>query len=123
MEVTTLIILGLNYGYQEMRDIGRFVKSIGPDIPWHVTQFYPTYKIVDKPRTPVETLRSARKIGMEEGLSSVYEGNVPGEGGENTYCHACGSVFIERHGVLLTRDNLLGGRCPDCGTWVGGVWM
>jgi len=73
-------------------------------------------KIMDKPRTPVETLRRAREIGMEEGLSYGYEGNVPGEGGENTYCHACGAALIERHGVLLTRDNLLEG-----GTWVGGV--
>ena len=123
VEVTTLIIPGLNDGDQELRDIARFVKGIGPDIPWHVTQFYPTYKIVDKPRTPVETLRRAREIGTEEGLHYVYEGNVPGEGGENTYCYACGAVLIERHGVLLTRNNLREGRCPDCGTWVGGVWM
>jgi len=123
VEVTTLIIPGLNDGDQELRDIGRFVKGIGPDIPWHVTQFYPTYKIVDRPRTPVETLRRTREIGMDEGLRYVYEGNVPGEGGANTYCHACGALLIERHGVLLTRDNLLEGRCPACGTWVGGVWM
>ncbi|MBW1801663.1 MAG: AmmeMemoRadiSam system radical SAM enzyme [Deltaproteobacteria bacterium] len=122
VEVTTLIIPGLNDGDQELRDIARFVKSVDPDIPWHVTQFYPTYKLLDRPRTPVAALRRAREIGMEEGLRYVYEGNVPGEGGENTYCYACGAVLIERHGILLTRDNLLEGRCPDCDTWVGGVW-
>jgi len=122
VEVTTLIIPGLNDGDQELRDIARFVKSIGSDIPWHVTQFYPTCKLQDRSLTPIATLRRARDIGMEEGLRYVYEGNVSGEGGESTYCHACGAVLIERHGVLLKRDNLLEGRCPDCGTKVGGVW-
>ena len=123
VEVTTLIIPGLNDGEQELRDIARFVKGIGPDIPWHVTQFYPTYKIVDRPRTPVETLRRAREIGMEEGLRYVYEGNVPGEGGENTYCHACGALLIERFGLELIGNRLQDGKCPKCGIRIDGVGM
>ncbi len=123
VEVTTLIIPGLNDGDQEMRDIARFVNGIGPDIPWHVTQFYPTYKIVDKPRTPVETLRKAREIGVEEGLRYVYEGNVPGEGGENTYCHACGALLIQRFGLELIGNRLQDGKCPVCGTKIDGVLM
>jgi pyruvate formate lyase activating enzyme len=122
VEVTTLVIPGLNDGDQELHDIARFVKSIGPDVPWHVTQFHPTYKLLDRPRTPVTVLRHARKIGMEEGLRYCYEGNVPGEGGENSYCHACGAILIERHGALLIRDSLLEGKCPVCGTRVDGVW-
>jgi pyruvate formate lyase activating enzyme len=123
VEVTTLIIPGLNDGDRELRDIAGFVKNIGPEIPWHVTQFYPTYKIVDKPRTPVETLRRAREIGMKEGLRYVYEGNVPGEGGENTYCHACGARLIERHGLELMENRLRNGRCPECGIKIDGVGM
>ena len=123
VEVTTLIIPGLNDGEHELRDIARFIKDISPDIPWHVTQFYPTYKLLDRPRTPVSTLLRAREIGMEEGLRYVYQGNLPGEGGENTYCYVCGTKVMERYGTKLTRDNLLEGKCPDCETSIAGVWM
>ena len=123
VEVTTLIIPGLNDGEQELRDIAGFIKSVGPDIPWHVTQFYPTYKLQDLPRTPVATLRRAREIGMEEGLRYVYEGNVPGEGGENTHCYSCGSMLIERYGLALEQNRLKDGKCPDCGATIDGVGM
>lgn len=123
VEVTTLIIPGLNDRDEELRDIARFVKGVGPEIPWHVTQFYPFYELLDKPPTPVETLRRARGIGMEEGLRYVYEGNVPGEGGEHTYCHACGTMLIERYGLELIANRLENGTCPKCGTAIDGVGM
>ena len=123
VEVTTLIIPGLNDGDHELRDIARYVKSVDPNIPWHVSQFYPTYKLMDRPRTPVATLRRAREIGMEEGLHYVYEGNVPGEGGENTYCYACGSMLIERNGLELIGNRLQDGKCPECETRIDGVSM
>ena len=123
VEVTTLIIPALNDGEKELRDIARFVKGVGSEVPWHVTQFYPAYKIVDRPPTPVATLRRAREIGMEEGLRYVYEGNVPGEGGENTYCYTCGSVLIERHGFGLRQNRIEEGKCPECGTSIDGVGM
>ena len=116
VEVTTLIIPGLNDGEQELRDIARFIRGVGPEMPWHVTQFYPTYKLADRPRTPVSTLRRARKIGIEEGLRYVYEGNVPGEGGENTYCYFCGAILIERNGLTLIKNHLKEGSCPHCQT-------
>ncbi|MDY6954809.1 MAG: AmmeMemoRadiSam system radical SAM enzyme, partial [Thermodesulfobacteriota bacterium] len=121
VEVTTLIIPGLNDGEQELRDIARFVKGVGPEVPWHVSQFYPAYKLMDRPVTPVATLRRAREIGMEEGLRYVYEGNVPGEGGENTYCHACGATLIQRHGQAVLENRLQDGKCPECGTTIEGV--
>ena len=123
LEVTTLIIPGLNDGEQELRDIARYVKSIGPNIPWHVSQFYPAYKLLDRPPTSVATLRRAREIGMEEGLRYVYEGNVLGEGGENTYCYACGAILIERYGLELMQNRLQDGKCPECGTKIDGVGM
>ena len=123
VEVTTLIIPGLNDDDQELHDIARFVKSIGPDTPWHVTQFYPTYKLLDRPRTPVATLRRAREIGMKEGLRYVYEGNLPGEGGENTYCSACGALLLERCGLTLIGNRLRDGKCPECGSRIDGVDM
>jgi pyruvate formate lyase activating enzyme len=123
VEVTTLIIPGLNDGERELHDIARFVKGVGPEVPWHVSQFYPAYKLLDRPQTPVGTLRRAREIGMEEGLRYVYEGNVPGEGGENTYCYACGAVLIERYGFALIRNRLRDGKCPECETRIDGVGM
>ena len=121
LEVTTLIIPGLNDSEQELRNIARFVKSIGQEVPWHVTQFYPAYKLMDRPPTPIATLRQARDIGIKEGLRYVYEGNVPGEGGENTYCYGCGAILIERHGLILMRNRLQNGRCRECGVKIDGV--
>ncbi len=123
VEVTTLIIPGLNDGEDELRDIAHFVKKVGPEVPWHVTRFYPTYKLLDAPPTPVTTLRRAREIGLEEGLRYVYEGNVPGEGGENTYCYTCGAILIERYGLTLIQNRLQDGKCPECSTRIDGVGM
>ncbi|MBU1233874.1 MAG: AmmeMemoRadiSam system radical SAM enzyme [Proteobacteria bacterium] len=122
VEVTTLLIPGLNDSSQELRDIARFVKSVDPGIPWHVTAFYPTYKMTDREPTPVETLRRARDIGLEEGLHFVYEGNVPGEGGENTYCPSCGTELITRFGFSIRQNRVTDGCCSDCGQKIEGRW-
>ncbi len=123
VEVTTLIIPGLNDSEEELRDIARFVKGVSPAIPWHVTAFHPTYKMMDRERTPVSILRRAREIGLEEGLRFVYEGNIPGEGGENTYCPACGAELIARFGFSLQNNGLIDGRCSKCGEQIEGVWI
>ena len=122
VEVTTLLIPSLNDSPEELRDIARFVKSVSPTIPWHVTAFYPTYKMLDREPTPVATLRKAREIGLEEGLHYVYEGNIPGEGGENTSCPGCGAELIARYGFSIRQNNLADGRCQTCGQQIAGVW-
>jgi pyruvate formate lyase activating enzyme len=122
VEVTTLIIPGLNDSPEELRDIARFIKGVSPVMPWHVTAFFPAYKMQDRPPTPIPTLRLARNIGLEEGLKYVYEGNIPGEGGENTYCPSCGSGVIKRHGLWIRENRLEEGKCPDCKTPIEGVW-
>ena len=122
VEVTTLLIPGLNDSPEELRDIARFVKGVDPGIPWHVTAFYPTYKMTDRKPTPVETLRMARDIGLEEGLRFVYEGNIPGEGGENSYCPSCGTELITRFGFSIRQNRLTDGFCSDCGEKIEGVW-
>lgn len=123
VEVTTLVIPDLNDRDPELHEIARFLTDIDPAIPWHVTQFYPTYKLTDRHRTPVETLRRARQIGVEEGLHYVYEGNVLGEVGENTYCFYCGARVIERRGMQLTQNRIQKGECPECGKPIEGVSM
>ncbi|OEU56589.1 MAG: AmmeMemoRadiSam system radical SAM enzyme [Desulfobulbaceae bacterium S3730MH12] len=122
VEATTLIIPGLNDSTEELREIARFIHSVSPAIPWHVTAFYPTYKMMDRNPTPVATLRKAREIGLAEGLHYVYEGNVPGEGGENTYCPGCGTKLIDRFGFSIQQNNLKDGHCSKCGQQLAGVW-
>jgi pyruvate formate lyase activating enzyme len=122
VEVTTLVIPGHNDAEDMLRDIAEFVASVDPSIPWHVTAFYPTYKLLDSPRTPAATLRRAREIGFEAGLRYVYEGNVPGEGGENTYCPACKELLIERYGFSISKNNIGPGQCPKCGELQQGVF-
>lgn len=123
VEVTTLVIPGINDSDEELRHIAEFIRSVGPEVPWHVSQFYPAYKMVDRPETPVATLRRAREIGLGAGLRYVYEGNIPGQGHENTVCPACRTVLIERFGFAVRWNRIKDGRCPACETWIEGVEM
>jgi pyruvate formate lyase activating enzyme len=123
LEITTLIIPGLNDSAEELKQIARFICDIDPAIPWHVSAFYPAYKMVDRPPTPVETLRLARQIGLETGLRYVYEGNIPGEGGENTYCYQCSSLLIDRYGFFVRENRIHDNCCPDCGAVIDGMGM
>ena len=123
VELTTLVIPNRNDSEDELRGIASFIATeVGVDTPWHVTQFYPTHRLTDQPRTPVETLRAARRIGQQAGLRYVYEGNVPGEGGENSYCPSCNSLLIKRYGYLVEKNLLSDGKCPGCGTGIEGIW-
>jgi pyruvate formate lyase activating enzyme len=123
LEITTLVIPNRNDSPEELRAIADFLANeIGPETPWHVSQFYPTYRLTGEPRTPVSTLRAARSIGLEAGLRYVYEGNVPGEGGENSCCPSCGGLLIKRYGHLIEKNLLSRGRCPVCGFEVDGIW-
>ncbi|HXX58911.1 MAG TPA: AmmeMemoRadiSam system radical SAM enzyme [Thermodesulfovibrionales bacterium] len=123
VEITTLIIPTYNDSEDYLRGVADFIKSIDPAMPWHVTQFYPTHQLLDKPRTPLSTLRKAREIGLKAGLKYVYEGNVPGEGGENTYCPSCKELLIERLGFALTKIGMKNSVCPKCGTHIDGIGM
>jgi pyruvate formate lyase activating enzyme len=121
VEVTTLVIPDYNDSERDLTDIAEFIVSVDPAMPWHVSQFYPTFKILDKPRTPVEKLREAREIGYRAGLKYVYMGNVPGEG-ENTSCPSCGRLLIERVGYRILSNAIASGKCPGCGADIEGIW-
>jgi len=121
--VTTLIIPDYNDSDEFLTFAAEFIKSVDAAIPWHVSQFYPTYQLVDKPRTPLSTLRRACEIGLRSGLKYVYEGNVPGAGGENTLCPSCGALLIERIGFMLTRISMKDSHCKKCGTSIDGIGM
>jgi pyruvate formate lyase activating enzyme len=123
LEVTTLLIPGLNDDPAELRELAQFLVSLGPDTPWHVSRFHPTYRLTDRPPTPVETVRTAREIGLKAGLRYVYTGNIPGEKGENTYCHQCGDLLIERYAYSIQTPGLQHGACTKCGVTMAGIGL
>jgi pyruvate formate lyase activating enzyme len=123
VEVTTLVIPGHNDSDEELSAIARFLASISPAIPWHVTAFFPAYKMVDREPTPVETLHRAYMIGRTAGLRYVYCGNVPGDPYESTACHRCQAPLIERAGLTMLANWVVRGRCPQCATAVDGVQL
>jgi pyruvate formate lyase activating enzyme len=123
VEVTTLIVPGLNDDPKELKALATFlVDDLGTETPWHISRFHPTYRLTDRPPTPVKTLREARKIGLEVGLKYVYTGNVPGDTGENTFCPDCGETLIGRSGFQVGKVRLMGGRCAKCGAIIEGIW-
>lgn len=123
VEVTTLLIPGLNDDKKEIEELAMFIAdSLGPETPWHISRFHPTYKLENRPSTPLETLVSARKTGMKCGLKYVYTGNVPGEEGESTFCYSCGKMLIERIGFYVKKNAVENGLCPHCRAHIDGVW-
>jgi pyruvate formate lyase activating enzyme len=126
VEVVTLVVPGFNDSPEELREIARFLVSVSPDIPWHVTAFHPDYKMDDRQATSVRTLVGAVEAGREEGLHFVYAGNLPGSvrNLENTYCPSCHALLVERLGFRVLRNELAGdGHCPSCRTAIPGVWV
>ena len=123
LEVTTLVIPGINDDPAELRDAARFVaQELGVDTPWHISRFFPSYKMTDVPPTPLATLQQARQIGLEEGLHYVYVGNIPDDKSQDTFCPECGNLLIERQGYWIVENKIRNGRCPTCGTSIAGVW-
>jgi AmmeMemoRadiSam system radical SAM enzyme len=124
VEVVTLVVPGLNDSSEELRDIARFLVSVSPDIPWHVTAFHQDYRMTDPDDTSVATLLRAAEIGRDAGLHFVYAGNIPGGVGEweDTRCPGCGVTLVERRGFRVLRNLVEGGACPACRRGIPGVW-
>jgi pyruvate formate lyase activating enzyme len=125
LEIVTLLIPGFNDSPEEIDRLTRFVASVSPDIPWHVTAFHKDYRMSDPDNTTPEMLVAAAECGRRNGLRYVYAGNIPGRVGdfENTRCHHCRSLLIERDGYRILQYRLTpAGGCPECGTTIPGRW-
>ncbi len=122
VEVTTLLIPGLNDSDEELRDLASFLCSLGAETPWHVSRFHPQYRLQDRPPTSAQAIRRAVEIGRAAGLRHVYSGNLPGDPGEDTFCGRCGRRLLARHGFAVTENRLQGGRCPACGAPLAGLF-
>ncbi|NIM49940.1 MAG: AmmeMemoRadiSam system radical SAM enzyme [Gemmatimonadales bacterium] len=123
VEVVTNIIPGCNDSDVELQSIARWIRdTLGPQTPWHVTRFFPHLRLTHLQPTSIERLETARTIGTETGLWYVYLGNVPGHLWENTYCHTCGELLIQRDVFEIVRDRVKHGTCPACGERIPGTF-
>ncbi|MCX7745582.1 MAG: AmmeMemoRadiSam system radical SAM enzyme [Clostridia bacterium] len=75
VEITTLVIPGLNDRMEEIEDMVKWLRGITPEIPLHLSRYFPNYKMTDIPPTPVETLYKARDKALQY-LKYVYLGNI-----------------------------------------------
>jgi pyruvate formate lyase activating enzyme len=121
VEITTLLIPGLNDSEAELRDLAQFVVSLGREIPWHISRFHPMYKMLDRSPTSVRILEKARRIGLDAGLRYVYTGNVPGDPGEDTFCYQCGKLLVDRYGFQILKYQVKDKKCSYCGASIDGV--
>ena len=122
LEVTTLVIPGHNDSEEELRQIATFIADeLGHEVPWHLSAFYPTYKMLNRPPTPVATLHLARDLGRRAGLKYVYLGNVDDDGSGDTVCPSCGQTVIRRQGLKFIDTELTGNRCDYCRYEIAGV--
>lgn len=123
VEVTTLVVPGMNDSDSELKDIADFLAKTGRDIPWHISRFVPHYKMQNVFPTPIETLRKAYDIGKKAGLRYIYLGNVPGDDTENTFCFSCGEKLITRRGYFVVANKLTTrSECPKCKSKIDGVF-
>lgn len=125
LEIVTLLIPGFNDSDDELRSLTTFLANVSPDIPWHVTAFHQDYKMTSPADTRPQDLLRAAAIGHEAGLRYIYAGNLPGqvEDLEDTHCHHCGELLIQRYGYSIERYRLTPqGDCPACDTPLPGRW-
>jgi pyruvate formate lyase activating enzyme len=122
-EITTLAVPGYVDNEEMIKHMCDWIlENLGPDYPLHFLRFFPKYKLDRLPPTPISVLTRFRQIAMQQGIRYVFIGNVPHHEGNNTYCHNCAKVLIERKGYLITAYNLNGDRCKFCNTVIPGRW-
>ncbi|NNK38766.1 MAG: AmmeMemoRadiSam system radical SAM enzyme [Xanthomonadales bacterium] len=126
-EITCLLIPGENDSDAEIDAMSAWIRQeLGPDVPLHLTAFHPDWKLRNRPRTPISTLRRAREIARGNGLRYVYTGNVLDPKGASTACHRCGQTLVGRTGYDLTgwRLDVADGAacCSRCRTPLPGLF-
>jgi pyruvate formate lyase activating enzyme len=123
LEITTLIVPGQNDSYDEIKKTAEFIAAkAGVDTPWHISRFYPNYKLTETLPTPRETLERAFEIAKHAGLNFVYVGNMPGIGGEDTVCPKCGEILVQRKGYNVFKNKIKNSRCSNCQTVIAGIF-
>ncbi|MDJ0912250.1 MAG: AmmeMemoRadiSam system radical SAM enzyme [Desulfobacterales bacterium] len=122
-EITTLAVPGYVDDDEMIKQMCQWIlTNLGPDYPLHFSRFFPRYKLNRLPPTPVSTLTKLRELALQEGIRYVYVGNVPTHEGNNTYCHACGKLLVERMGYYIPTYNMDGNHCKFCRQRIPGRW-
>ena len=122
IEITTLLIPGLNDDKIQLEGIASFIANeLGTGTPWHISRFFPYHHMTDRPPTPSSSFERAYEAAVKAGLEYIYEGNLQG-GREQTYCPACGSLLIGRQGYRVSINKLKDGSCGNCGKSIPGIW-
>jgi pyruvate formate lyase activating enzyme len=121
VEVTTLLVTGMNDSEPELKEIANFIAGVDPAMPWHISRFYPQYRMDDLEPTPPQALNRAYEIGKAAGLRYVYLGNVGT--GNTTFCYNCNKALIERRGFSVVRHQIKNGKCPSCDSRIDGVGL
>ena len=117
IEVVTNLTPTINNDDEQLKNMAKWIKDkLGELTPWHLTRFYPKYKALDLEATSIADLERGMDIGKKAGLKFVYIGNVPGHGGESTYCYRCGTMIVERVGYDTNVVGLRGSKCCVCGS-------
>jgi len=114
IEITNLIIPGLNDQEEEIMELVNWIASQGENIPLHFSRYFPCYKM-DIEATPISTLQKARNIAQKK-LKYVYVGNVWDDEANTTYCGNCKKISIKRSGYNIQKIGLdKNGNCKYCG--------
>ena len=124
LELTTLLIPGLNDDRREVRAMAEWIATaLGPETPWHLTRFQPAYRMAELQETTSRSLVQAASIAREVGLRHVYVGNAPEVEASTTSCARCGEPLIFRKDFAVTEWRLVEGRCPRCKHALAGVGL
>lgn len=95
LEVTTLLVTGINDSPEEIGQLARWLGSLDQNIVLHLSRYHPAYRF-ELPPTPVETIKKAREAASQY-LEYVYVGNIGGFD-NHTRCAECGNTLIRRNG-------------------------
>ena len=121
VEIVTNIIPTLNDDLEELKNLALWIKNnLSENVPWHITRFFPYFKLKNLYPTPIKTLQKIREMALEIGLKYVYIGNVNLKEANNTYCPKCKSLLVERDQVSVIKNFLSKGECPVCGYEIPG---
>jgi pyruvate formate lyase activating enzyme len=124
IEVTTLVVPGGNDDPSELFGLAEWIAAeLGPQTPWHVSRFFPAYRMTEVPPTPLGLLADVAALGRRAGLTHVYPGNAPELGGQDTHCGSCDRILIRRSRNRVVEDVLVDERCPGCGTRLAGIGL
>jgi len=122
LEITTLIIPGENDDLPQLEGIASFIADeLGHEVPWHISRFFPQFRMKDRQATPPGSLSMAVDIGTRAGLHYIYEGNIAG-GREDTLCPDCGCPVMRRSGFRVLDIGMAEGKCHKCGCNISGLW-